>query len=142
MSMANTAGSLDPIGGDHLAAGMLPGSPLMMAHAPENAQQQTALPEKAGVPTSMEEVKTAKEWLQYVQYLKQKKKSTEESREEDKEKPKFADDCVDYPRDPPRDDVKCCDSKLHETLQRVEIAKKYQAKEAVVTLTKEEQLAQ
>jgi hypothetical protein len=93
------------------------------------------------MPTSEDEIRTAQEWLYFVE---NKKKITEESRGEEKEKPKYADECVDFPRDPARDDSKCCHSKLHETLQKVRIDRTRQAvnKEAIVTLTKEELLAQ
>lgn len=96
------------------------------------------------MPTSMDEARPAEGWKEWLFFVENKKKLTEESKEEEKEKPKFADECVEYPRDPPRDDAKCCESKLHETLQKVKIDRKCQAanKEAIVTLSKEEQLAQ
>ena len=93
-----------------------------------------------GMPTSIEDARTAKEWIYFVE---NKKKLAEVSKEEEKEKPKFADECVDYPRDPPRDSTKCCQSKLHDTMQKVKIDRKFLAvnKEAIVPLKIEEQLA-
>ena len=93
-----------------------------------------------GMPTTIEEVTNTKEWIWFVE---NKKKLIEESKDEEKEKPKFADECVDYPRDAPRDHTTCCNSKLHETMQKVKVERKHLAvnKEAIVKLTKEELLA-
>ena len=48
----------------------------------------------------MDELRTTQERIDFVS-----RKKPEETKEEDKEKPKYADLCVDFPRDPPREDV-------------------------------------
>jgi len=110
------AAGLDGAGQDLLAGtfgSAIPGAGGLMNTRTDLSPQRASLAERGGIPTSMDEVTNAREWLLFVEH---QKRHTEASGEDDREKPRFADQCVDFPRDAPRDDAKCCHSKLHELL--------------------------
>lgn len=115
-AMAQAAAGLDGAGQDLLGGtfgSTVPGAGGLMHASTELSPHRASLAERGGIPTSMDEVTNAREWLLFVE---DQKRHTEASGEDDREKPRYADQCVDFPRDAPRDDAKCCHSKLHELL--------------------------